>query len=104
MTKEIAAIQNEIQAISLAELDIAFLEALSNNVVYCLNKYLKESSDLARDKKKRVDNVMTDILETLSKEINWAKEELEEQNEGTARDYLAKAKQQVLDSMQQLFD
>lgn len=102
MTVEINTIQTEIKSFSAEGLDIAFLEALSNNVVYCLNKYLKENTDSSRSIKRKANNVITDILETLSKEITWAKEELEGGNPLPAKEYLAKAQQQILESMQVL--
>lgn len=104
MTTEIASIQDDIKNLSIHDLDISFLEALANNVVYCLNKYQKEQQkSISRKDKQKTDNTITDILEILSKEIIWAKEEVKNKDIESAYSYFRKAKKQLVKSIEPLF-
>ena len=101
MTEELLQIKNEIEDISSSKADIDFLEALVNNAVYCLSSHQKKINDV--EIKKRIDLVITDILNTLNKEIEWAKEELEKENYSELNELFSKAKNQILSDLNQLF-
>lgn len=100
MNTEISIIRNEIANLSVAKLDLGFLEALANNALYCLNKHqTATTTSLPRTQKRLVDDVMTDLLQILHKEVVWAKEELEQEHHAAALDYYQKAKSQIIASL-----
>ena len=74
MSEELLQIRNEINGLNDTTADIAFLEALVNNLVYCLRKVQKESEE-QEDKLKAlaVNIVVTDILATKNQELAKAK-------------------------------
>ncbi len=101
MTAELEQIRDEIVELSSSKSDIGFLEALANNAIYCLSNYQKK--ELALRTKKAIDIVITDLLNTLTKEIEWAKEELENENYTELSKLFKKAKDQILSDINQLF-
>lgn len=74
MSEELLQIRNEIHGLNEATADITFLEALVNNLVYCLRKIQKESEE-QEDKLKAlaINIVVTDILATKNQELAKAK-------------------------------
>ena len=101
MTPELEQIRDEIVDLSTSKSDIGFLEALTNNAIYCLINYQKK--DLNQRTKKAIDIVITDLLNTLTKEIEWSKEELENENYSELTKLFKKAKAQILSDINQLF-
>jgi len=102
MTSEIAQIRDEVSELSATQLDIPMLEALANNALYCLNNFQKENRPDSYNKR-LTDTVITDVLATLTKELVWAQEELDNQNEEEAVKYFQKAQSQILADINQLF-
>lgn len=103
MLAEIRSIRAEMAIVKIADLDIDFLEALTNNAIYCLNKeQTKTTSSAINATRKLINEIITDLLETLNKEVRWAKEELSNENEVTATEYYRKAKKQIIERIDQL--
>lgn len=103
MLAEIRSIRAEIEIVKIADLDIDFLEALTNNAIYCLNKLqTKAATSSIGNTRKLVNEIMTDLLETLNKEVRWAKEELSNEDQHAAQEYYKKAKKQIIESIDQL--
>ena len=101
MTPELEQIRDEIADLSILKSDIHFLEALVNNAIYCLSSHQK--NDLRPRSKQAIDVVITDLLNTLTKEIEWAKEEKENENFTELEKLFTKAKGQILSDINQLF-
>ena len=101
MTPELEQIRDEIADLSVSKSDIQFLEALTNNAIYCLSQYQKQA--IPARTKQAIDIVITDVLSTLSKEVEWAKEELENENYTESKQLFKKAKEQILADINQLF-
>lgn len=101
MTPELEQIRDEIAEISTSKPDLQFLEALANNAIYCLSQYQKKL--IPSRTKLAIDIVITDVLSTLSKEVEWAKEEIENENYPESRELFKKAKEQILADINQLF-
>lgn len=101
MTPELEQIRDEIVELSVSKADIQFLEALANNAIYCLSKHQKQ--EIPTRTKQAIDIVITDVLNTLTKEVEWAKEEIENENYSELKSLFKKAKQQILADINQLF-
>ncbi len=101
MIPELEQIRNEISELSTSKPDVQFLEALANNAIFCLNQYQKK--EIPTRTKQAIDVVITDVLNTLSKEIEWVKEEIENENDSEIRALFKKAKNQILSDINQLF-
>lgn len=101
MTPELEQIRNEINALSVSKADIQFLEALANNAIYCLSNYQKGA--IPQRTKQAIDIVITDVLNTLTKEVEWAKEELTSEDSSEIVLLFKKAKAQILADINQLF-
>lgn len=101
MTPELEQIRDEIEDLNAFKADIQFLEALANNAIYCLNQYQKK--DISVRLKQAIDIVITDVLNTLTKEVEWAKEEVDNPDEGEFKILFIKAKNQILADINQLF-
>jgi hypothetical protein len=101
MTPELEQIRDEIDELNAFKADIQFLEALANNAIYCLSQYQKK--DISGRLKQAIDIVITDVLNTLTKEVEWAKEEIENDNEREFKVLFLKAKNQILADINQLF-
>ncbi|MCH2023730.1 MAG: hypothetical protein MK207_14740 [Saprospiraceae bacterium] len=101
MTPELQQIRDEIADLSILNPDIHFLEALVNNAIYCLSNHQKK--DLQPRSKQAIGVVITDLLNTLTKEIQWAKEENENENFAELEKLFTKAKGQILSDIDQLF-
>jgi hypothetical protein len=96
--EELKQIFAEVQDLSNETADLQMLEALANNTVYILSKL--QLTDNKNDKT-LASLVLADMLNTLNKEFVWAKEEdspMEKQK------WFQKAKKQVLEDMQVLFE
>ncbi|MCP4437934.1 MAG: hypothetical protein GY810_03240 [Aureispira sp.] len=104
MTPQIEQIREEIVGLSNSGGDINMLESLANNTIYVLSKMQKSSeTELPAGYRKRLDMVITDILSTVSKEIDWARAE-EFNDEDEFLSWFAKAKQQLLNDIDRLFE
>lgn len=101
MIPELAQIRDEIVELSERKSDIGFLEALANNAIYCLNQYQK--NNIPPRTKQAIDIVITDVLNTLNKEVEWAKEERDNEDFDEFQVLFKKAKQQILSDINQLF-
>ncbi|BDS14731.1 hypothetical protein [Aureispira anguillae] len=101
MTPELEQIRNEILDLSAFKADIQFLEALANNAIYCLSQYQKKEIPVRL--KQAIDIVITDVLNTLTKEVEWAKEEIENDDIDEFKALFKKAKNQILADINQLF-
>jgi hypothetical protein len=101
MTPELEQIRDEIMDLRVSKADIQFLEALANNAIFCLSKYQKEQ--IPTRTKQAIDIVITDVLNTLTKEIEWVKEEVENENFPEIKSLFGKAKKQILSDINQLF-
>lgn len=98
LKEELKQIYAEVQDLSNETADLQLLEALANNTVYILSKI--QLSDNKNDKT-LAGLVLADMLNTLNKEFVWAKEEespLEKQK------WFQKAKKQLMEDMQVLFE
>lgn len=102
MTAELESIYAEIMDLHDESDDLQMLEALINNAVYVLSK-MQQSSEISLlpKEKEAVDITLSDLLNTLSKEFRWAKEEEEDLLE--QHRWFVKAKKQFLVDMQPLF-
>lgn len=104
MTTEIELIRDEIIDLSDSTGDINMLESLANNTVYLLSKMQKaEATMLTASQRRRLDMVITDILSTISKEIEWARVE-EFNDEAEFLTWFTKAKKQILNDIDRLFE
>lgn len=95
---ELKQIFLEITDLDYESSDLNMLEALANNAVYVLSKMQKSENINERSIS---DQILTDMLHTLNKELIWAKEEeipLEKHN------WFIKAKKQILEDMKALFE
>ena len=101
MTPELEQIRKEISELSPSKADVKFLEALANNAIYCLNQHQKK--EIPTRTKQAIDIVITDILSTLSKELEWAKEEAENENSTEIKNLFKKAQEQIIADLSQLF-
>jgi len=96
--EELKQIYAEVQDLSNESADLQMLEALANNTVYILSKVQLSEN---KNEKTLAALVLADMLNTLNKEFVWAKEEespIEKQK------WFQKAKKQVLEDMQVLFE
>ena len=104
MTPQIEQIRDEIVGLSNSAGDINMLESLANNTVYVLSKMQKSTAtELSTVHRRRLDMVITDILSTVSKEIEWARAE-EFNDEDEFLNWFVKAKQQLLNDIDRLFE
>ncbi|MFK7797219.1 MAG: hypothetical protein AB8E82_07170 [Aureispira sp.] len=101
MTPELQQIREEILDLSDFKADIQLLEALANNAVYCLNQHQKSTPSTRL--KQAIAIVITDVLNTLNKEIEWTKEEMDSDDEEEFRQLFVKAKNQIIADINQLF-
>lgn len=101
MTPELEQIRDEILDLSAFKADIQFLEALANNAIYCLSQHQKKEIPVRL--KQAIDIVITDVLNTLTKEVEWAKEEIESEDIEEFKALFKKAKNQILADINQLF-
>jgi hypothetical protein len=97
--EELKQIFAEVQDLSNETADLQMLEALANNTVYILSKL--QLTDNKNDKT-LASLVLADMLNTLNKEFVWAKEE--EDSPIEKQKWFQKAKKQVLEDMQVLFE
>jgi hypothetical protein len=101
MTPELEQIREEILELNDFKADIQLLEALANNAVYCLSQHQKNTD--SQRHKRAIAIVITDILNTLNKEIEWTKEESDADDLEEYRQLFAKAKNQIIADINQLF-
>ena len=101
MTAELEQIKSEILELSDYKADIQLLEALASNAVYCLSQFQKTT--VSPRTKQAIGIVIADLLNTLNKEIEWAKEEYDADDLDEYRTLFAKAKNQILADINQLF-
>jgi len=101
MTPELEQIRDEIDDLNAFKADIQFLEALANNAIYCLSQHQKK--EISFRLKQAIDIVITDVLNTLTKEVEWAKEEVGNDNKDEFKTLFLKAKNQILADINQLF-
>ncbi len=101
MIPELEQIRDEISDLSTSKSDIAFLEALANNAIYCLSQHQK--NEIATRTRQAMNIVITDVLNTLTKEIEWAKEEHKKGNFDEMKTLFCKAQKQILADINQLF-
>lgn len=101
MTPELEQIREEILDLNDFKADIQLLEALANNAVYCLSQHQKNTNSSRL--KQAIAIVITDILNTLTKEIEWAKEEADANDLEEFRQLFVKAKNQIIADINQLF-
>ena len=103
MTAELESIYAEILDLHNESDDLHMLESLVNNAIYVLSK-MQQSSDISLlpKEKEAVDITLSDLLNTLNKEMKWAKEEEEDLLE--QHRWFVKAKKQFLEDMNPLFD
>lgn len=101
MTNELLQIRDEIAALPADVQQLDLLEALANNVVYLLSKLERHYHQKEFIKQKTiVENVMSDLLQTLNKELRWA---VEENYALRKLEYYEKAKAQILQDLNLLF-
>ena len=100
MTDEIRSILNELEEFDHKEGDVYFFEALVNNAIYSINKFQKENGkDLDSNSKAIINQTISDLLETLNKEVEWAKEELALDNQSEGIKYLQKSKDRIVQDL-----
>ena len=98
LKEELKQIYAEVQDLSNETADLQLLEALANNTVYVLSKIQLSDN---KNEKTLAALVLADMLNTLNKEFVWAKEEespIEKQK------WFQKAKKQLMEDMQVLFE
>ncbi|MGH1335673.1 MAG: hypothetical protein ACRBFS_06050 [Aureispira sp.] len=101
MTPELEQIREEILDLNDFKADIQLLEALANNAVYCLSQHQKNTNSPRL--KQAIAIVITDILNTLTKEIEWTKEEADASDMREYRQLFTKSKNQIIADINQLF-
>jgi hypothetical protein len=104
MTPELVSIRAEIEALNDRWADLNMLTALANNIVFSLGRIQDqpETAPLTARQKNNLNNAMTDVLNTLNKEISWA-QELDE-HDPERQTWFKKAKNQILEDIQGLFE
>ena len=100
LIEQLHIIYGEIENVPTHYVDIPLLEGLANNAVYLLSKILQEKEDLTREQSKNINNVLVDILDTLSREMERATSTLEEH---TRLGWFVKARKQILDDIGTVF-
>lgn len=102
MTNELEQIYVEITDLHNESDDLQMLEALANNAIFVLSK-MQQSPDilLMPAEKTRIDTVLSDLLNTMNKELLWAKQERDDLLE--QHRWFVKAKKQFLEDMKGLF-
>lgn len=101
MTSELINIREEITDLNDRWGDLSMLESLANNVVFVLSKMQQSDATFTSKQRNAISNVITDILSTLSKEVQWARELDETDSERVV--WFKKAKYQILEDMNCLF-
>ena len=105
MTTEIRAILSELEEFDQTSGDVHFFEALVNNAIYSMNKFQKENGkDLESNIKSVINQTISDLLETLNKEVEWAKEEIALDNLKEGINYLSKSKDRVISDLKNVVD
>jgi predicted methyltransferase len=101
MTSELINIREEITDLNDRWGDLAMLESLANNVIFVLSKMQQSGDEYTSKQRNAISNVITDILNTLNKELQWARELEETDAERVV--WFKKAKYQILEDMNCLF-
>ena len=101
MTPQLESIRLEIKELDNYQADIQMLDGLTNNLIYVLSTISRDKQNrFDKVTKERVNSVLSDVLHTLNRELQWAGEE-DDANE--RRRWFVKAKRQVLQDLQPLF-
>lgn len=98
LKEELKQIYAEVQDLSNETVDLQLLEALANNTVYVLSKIQLSDN---KNEKTLAALVLADMLNTLNKEFVWAKEE---ESPMEKQKWFQKAKKQLMEDMQVLFE
>ena len=102
---ELVIILRELQEFDAKGGDVHFFEALVNNAIYSINKFQKENgNDIDPEIKSIINQTISDLLETLNKEVEWAKEEIAVDNMKEGLNYLAKSQERVINDLTQLVE
>lgn len=101
MTSELINIREEITDLNDRWGDLAMLESLANNVIFVLSRMQQSDTEFTSKQRNAISNVITDILNTLNKEVQWARELDETDSERVV--WFKKAKYQILEDMNCLF-
>ncbi len=102
MTEELEQIYVEIIDLHDESDDIQMLEALANNAIYVLSKMQQSSHILLMPaERSNIDQVLNDMLNTMNKELLWAKQEGQDPLE--QHRWFVKAKKQFLEDLKGLF-
>ena len=102
---ELVIILRELQEFDANGGDVHFFEALVNNAIYSINKFQKENrNDIDAETKSIINQTISDLLETLNKEVEWAKEEIAVDNMKEGLNYLAKSQERVINDLTQLVE
>lgn len=96
--EELKQIFKEVDELSNETADLQLLEALANNTVYVLSKLQLTEN---KNDKTLASLVLADMLNTLNKEFVWAREE---ESSPERQKWFCKAKKQILEDMQVLFE
>ena len=104
MTSELEMLREEMEQLKPHLADLAMLEGLANNVVYLLSKMQRkahEPNSLWKQHEKRLETVLSNVLQTLNKELAWA---LQEEDAAERRLLFEKARLQFLEDLDPLYD
>lgn len=103
MTNELEFIRDEIYALNEHWADIVMLNSLANNIVFSLGKLEKSEQfeQLTARQKQNVSDTISDVLNTISKELKWTMELVDTDPEQVV--WYRKTKHQLLEDIQKLF-
>lgn len=101
MTPELELIRDEIADMEDNKADIQMLNALANNLIYVLTKMQRTNDDLSVEQRAEMDTVIVDLLNTMDKELKWAQEDDDEDEQKV---WFAKARRHLLRDLNRLFD
>jgi hypothetical protein len=105
MTTELDILREEVENLKPYQADVDMLDALANNIVYILSKMQRQASQpdsIWQKHHNKLEQVLSDVLNTLNKELLWAKEETEDEDQ--RRHWFGKAQQQLLEDIAPLYD
>jgi hypothetical protein len=103
MTDQLEQIYVEIIDLHDESDDLQMLEALANNAIFVLSKMQQSEKVLLMPAERtKMDQVLSDLLNTMNKELLWAKQEHQDLLE--QHRWFIKAKKQFLEDMKGLFE
>lgn len=98
---EISVVRDEIERLNNRWGDLPMLESLTNNLVFLLSKFQQNPPDELTQKQQNIIAIaIVELLNTINKEIAWAKELHD--TDAERNEWFKKAKYQVLKDTEML--